>query len=317
MEKTETGELVARCATLAALLEVSAYPKPGNVHRTRDFPGTRYEHFLAGGVAMGSAMRRLAVRGFEAERGLTGWQDIGVGGSVLEAVEDTLRWQRGGNVNLGVALLFSPMAAAGGAALLYDGVVDAKRLRGKLSHVMDSTTPEDAVAVYEAIRQAMTPRVLGEVEDLDVLDDSAPDRIRDEGLSLKDVFRRCSDRDSICSEWVTDFEITFETGYPYLKRTLEGSDDVNYAVVDTFLHILTSHPDSLIRRKSGLERAEEVSKKAQLILDAGGSRATKGGDMLRQLDDELQGAGGDLNPGTTADLTAASIFVVLMEGWRP
>jgi len=317
MEKAETGELVARCATLAALLEVSAYPKPGNVHRTRDFLNTRFEHFLAGSVAMGSAMRRLAVRGFEAERGLTGWQDIGVGGSVLEAVEETLHWQRGGNVNLGVALLFAPMAVAAGAALLDDGTVDARRLRGKLSDVVDSTTPGDAVAFYQAIRRAMTPRVLGEVEDLDVLDDSAPDRIREEGLSLKDVFRRCSDRDSICSEWVTDFGITFETGYPYLKRTLEGSEDVNSAVVDTFLHILSSHPDSLIRRKSGLDKAEEVSKRAQLILDAGGSRATEGGDMLRHLDDELRGAGGGLNPGTTADLTAASIFVVLLEGWRP
>lgn len=317
MEKTETGELVARCATLAALLEVSAYPKPGNVHRTRDFPNTRYEHFLTGGVAMGSAMRRLAVRGFEAERGLTEWHGIGVGGAILGAVDDTLRWQRGGNVNLGVALLFAPMAAAAGAALLDDGIVDARRLRGKLSDVVDSTTPGDVVAVYEAIRKAMTPRVLGEVGDLDVLDDSAPDRIREEGLSLKDVFQKCSDRDSICSEWVTDFEITFETGYPYLKRKLEGSDDVNSAVVDTFLHILSDYPDSLIWRKSGLEKAEEVSNRAQLILDAGGSRTKVGSDMLRQLDDELHEAGGDLNPGTTADLTAASIFVVLLEGWRP
>ncbi len=317
MEKTETGEFVARCATLAALLEVSAYPKPGNVHRTRNFPNTRYEHFLAGDVAMGSAMRRLAVRGFEAERGLIGWQGIGVGGAVLEAVEEMLRWQKGGNVNLGIVLLFAPMAAAAGAALLDDGTVDAKRLREKLSDVVDSTTPEDVVAVYEAIRRAMTPKILGEVGDLDVLDDSASDRIREEGISLKDVYRRCSDRDSICSEWVTDFKITFEIGYPYLKRSLEGSDDTNSAVVDTFLHILSSHPDSLIRRKSGLKKAEEVSKRAQLILDAGGSRAEEGGGMLRQLDDELYEAGGDLNPGTSADLTAASIFVAILEGWRP
>jgi triphosphoribosyl-dephospho-CoA synthase len=317
MGKTETAELVARCATLAALLEVSAYPKPGNVHRTRDFPGTRYEHFLAGSVTLANAMRELAKQGFEAERALIGWCDIDVGVLALEAVTDTLSWQRGGNVNLGAVLLFAPIAAAGGAALQGEKRVEAKRLRESLRKVIECTTPEDSLAVYKAIRMAMTPRVLGEVDDLDVHDDSALNRIRDEGLTLKDVFRRCADRDSICGEWVTDFETTFEVGYPYLNKSLESSEDINSAVVDTFLFILSGHPDSLIRRKSGLERAEEVSRRAKMILDEGGSRSEKGREMLQRLDRELQEAGGDLNPGTTADLMAASIFVALLGGWRP
>ncbi|WP_455363487.1 triphosphoribosyl-dephospho-CoA synthase, partial [[Eubacterium] cellulosolvens] len=37
---------IAAALQLAVLLEVSAYPKPGNVHRTRDFELTRFEHFL-------------------------------------------------------------------------------------------------------------------------------------------------------------------------------------------------------------------------------------------------------------------------------
>jgi triphosphoribosyl-dephospho-CoA synthase len=317
MGKTETAELVARCATLAALLEVSAYPKPGNVHRTRDFPGTRYEHFLAGSVALAKAMRELAKQGFEAERGLIGWCDIDIGVLALEAVTDTLFWQRGGNVNLGAVLLFAPIAAAGGAALQGNKRIDATRLRESLRKVIECTTPEDSIAVYKAIRMAMTPSALGEVDDLDVHDDSSLNRIRDEGLTLKDVFRRCSDRDSICGEWVTEFETTYEVGYPYLNKSLEISEDINSAVVDTFLFILSGHPDSLIRRKSGLERAEEVSRRAKMILDEGGSGSERGGEMLRRLDRELQEAGGDLNPGTTADLTAASIFVALLGGWRP
>jgi len=316
MGKTETAELVSRCATLAALLEVSAYPKPGNVHRTQDFPGTKYEHFLAGSVALGSSMRRLAMRGFEAGRGLISWRDIGVGRFILEGVTDSLGWQSGGNVNLGMVLLFAPIAAAGGAAI-DDGRLEVASLRESLRKVLDHTTPDDVVVVYEAIRMAMSPRVLGEVEDLDVRDESALSRIRDEGLTLKDVFHRCADRDTICREWFTDFETTFEVGYPYLKEALWNRDDINSAVVDTFLFILSGQPDSLIRRKSGLEKAQEVSEQARLILDEDGSRTAKGGKLLRQLDKELQAAGGDLNPGTTADLTAASIFVALLEGWRP
>jgi triphosphoribosyl-dephospho-CoA synthase len=317
MGKAETAELVSRCAMLAALLEVSAYPKPGNVHRTRDFPGTRYEHFLAGSVALSKAMRKLASRGYEAEEGSIGWHDIEIGRNVLEAVTDTLGWQKGGNVNLGVVLLFAPMASASGAAIREERRTDAVGLRNKLGRVLDRTTPDDVVSVYDAIRMAMTPEVLGEVEELDVRDDSAPSRIKEEVLTLKDVFQRCAERDSICGEWVTDFETTFEAGYPHLKKSLESSDDVNSAVVDTFLFILSERPDSLIRRKSGIEQAVEVSERAKLILDEGGSSSTRGMEMLRQLDFELQRAGGGLNPGTTADLTAASIFVALLEGWRP
>ena len=33
------------CAQLAAALEVSGWPKPGNVHRTADFTDTRFEHY--------------------------------------------------------------------------------------------------------------------------------------------------------------------------------------------------------------------------------------------------------------------------------
>lgn len=317
MRRTEAGNLVERCATLAVLLEVSAYPKPGNVHRTHDFPGMRYEHFLAGGVALSPAMRKLALRGYEAARGSVEWRDIEVGNFILEAITDTLSWQRGGNVNLGVILLFAPLAAAGGAAVHDNIRVEVECLREMLTEVLNSSTPNDAITVYEAIRLAMTPRVLGVVEELDVCDDSSLSRIQYEGLTLIDVFHRCAERDSICAEWVSDFETTFETGYPYLKRSLELCDDINSAVVDTFLLILSRQPDSLIRRKCGLKKAVEVSRRASLVLEEGGLYTERGREMLWQMDRELQKARGDLNPGTTADLTAASIFVALLEGWRP
>lgn len=317
MRRDEAGDLVARCATLAALLEVSAYPKPGNVHRTRDLPGTRYEHFLAGSVAMEPAMRRLGLRGYDAQRGAGAWRKIGVGVHVLEAVRDTLNWQRGGNVNLGVILLLAPLAAAGGAALHGDGYVDVDDLREALKRVTRSTTPDDAVAVYEVIRLAVPFRLLGQVEELDVLDDSATERIVREGLTLLDVFQRCAHRDSICHEWVSDFETTFTVGYPYLGSAVESLEDINAAVVDTFLLLLSKQPDSLIQRKSGLEKAREVSEKASLILAEGGSSSKRGSELLWALDRELHKSDGMLNPGTTADLTAASIFVLLLEGWRP
>jgi triphosphoribosyl-dephospho-CoA synthase len=316
MDKADAGEYVRRCATLAALLEVSAYPKPGNVHRTRDLPDTRFEHFLVGSVALGGAIGRLAVRGFEAEEGVRRWDEIGLGGLILEAVTDSLAWQGGGNVNLGVVLLFAPIAAAAGSILRRHEEIDVENLRGKLELVTRSTTPEDAALVYEAIRTAMTPRVLGEVDVLDVYDPESTSELVEKGLTLLDVFGLCSERDHICREWTSGFNVTFDEGYSYLKAAL-GTGDVNTAVVDTFLHILSGNPDSLIARKSGEALAEEVSGRAGRILEEGGCGSQVGGEMILELDDELAEAGGALNPGTTADLTASSLFVALLEGWRP
>jgi triphosphoribosyl-dephospho-CoA synthase len=309
-------DYVSRCASLAALLEVSAYPKPGNVHRTRDFPDTKYEHFLAGSVALGGAMGKLATRGHEAESGERSWEDLGLGEGILEAVTDSLSWQNGGNVNLGVVLLFAPLAAAAGSVLMRHGEVTVQDLREKLELVTRSTSPEDAVRVYEAIKASMTSKVLGEVEELDVYDESASYEIVERGMNLIDVFRLCSERDLICREWTSGFKVTFEEGYPYLVGAL-ASEDVNSAIVDSFLLILSKNPDSLIVRKSGEAKAADVSARAQGILELGGSGSEAGREALGLLDEELAQAGGSLNPGTTADLTASSLFVALLEGWRP
>jgi triphosphoribosyl-dephospho-CoA synthase len=315
--REEAGDYVAGCASLAALLEVSAYPKPGNVHRTRDFSDTRFEHFLAGGVALGPSMRDLALRGFDVRSGRGTWNDIGVGSLALRAVRDTLCWQSGGNVNLGIILLFSPLAVAAGGNLVGEETIKGDILKENLHTVLHSTTPEDVIAIYEAINLSMTPRTLGKAEDLDVKDASSPKKIRDEGLTLQEVFGLCAGRDSICDEWVSDFSITFNVGLPFLKGRLNDSGDPNVSIVDTFLHLLSKYPDSLIARKAGNEKANSISSRAIEILGEGGASTRIGREMLWSFDKELHMSGGDHNPGTTADLTAASVFVLLLEGWKP
>ncbi len=311
----EGGSLISRCGVLASLLEVSAYPKPGNVHRLYDMPETRYEHFLAGGVAMEPYLREAARRGFEVSRGLRGWGELEMGWLIRGAVEESLKWQRGGNVNLGILLLFTPIAAAAGS-VLKEGKAEAERLRSALRDVLGGTTPQDAVAVYEAIGMAMGPETLGEAEELSVLDEESKCRILEEGWSLLDIFKLCSEYDSICYEWVTCFQLTFEVGYPTLRRSLEELN-VNDAIVETYLTLLVQRPDSLIRRKCGVEKAMEVSEMAQGVLEAGGVRTREGRRLLEEMDLKLRGGGGTLNPGTTADLTASSIYILLLEGWRP
>jgi triphosphoribosyl-dephospho-CoA synthetase len=73
----------------------------------------------------------------------------------------------------------------------------------------------------------------------------------------------------------------------------------------------------LIQRKNDLQTALGVSKKAKAILSEGGYASKKGYELIVAMDKELQEAGGQLNPGTTADITAASIYLLLLGGWRP
>jgi len=86
------------------------------------------------------------------------------------------------------------------------------------------------------------------------------------------------------------------------------------SILQTFLTILARRPDSLIARKNGPAASEHVSGLAQGILKDGGVFSEQGLEELKNLDLELRDERHRLNPGTTADLVAAAIFVFLIEG---
>ena len=303
---------VGNCASLAALLEVSAYPKPGNIHRLKDFPETSYEHFLAGGVALGSVMGEVADRSSQTHD----YTGIGLGRGIKEAVDAMFQWQRGGNIHLGVILLFTPLSAGAGA-MLSDGDISIETLREYTRDIIASATKNDSVDIYSAINKAMSSEHLGDSEELDVTDSASTERILRENITPLEIFGLCKDRDMICSEWVTGFQTVFETGYPYLQKRINEAASINEATVDTFIKILSENPDSLIARKSGAGQAKQVSEEARKIMQEGGTASSEGVKMLWSLDEKLREQNGTLNPGTTADLTAASLFILLLNGWRP
>ena len=306
------NKYVRNCASIAALLEVSAYPKPGNIHRLNDFPSTCYEHFLAGGVALGTVMGEIAERSSLSND----WSDIRLGEGVKNAVGDMLSWQNGGNIHLGVILLFVPLSAGAGVTLSKVDF-DCDLLREYTNKIISKADSKDSVNIYTAIDLAMSKDILGSVDKLDVKDKNSKKMITNENIIPLEIFKVCKDRDLICREWVTGFSVVFETGYPYLAKRIADGANINNATIDTFLKILAENPDSLITRKSGVKSAEYVSQKAQSILEIGGTSNEKGINMIWSFDKELRKEKGRLNPGTSADLTAASLYVLLLSGWRP
>lgn len=276
---------VAAAGQLACLLEVSA-PKPGNVSPERHFHDTRYEDFLASAVAIGPALANAGT--------------LPLGVTVRSAVDATLRWTRS-NTNLGIVLLLAPLARA---ALGSGGT-----LRKRLSGVLAATTVGDAAEVYAAIRHAH-PGGLGEsaAEDVSV----APT------VTLRDAMALAAGRDAIAREYVTDFALTFEIGVPALRAARREGLAWTDAAVDAFLALLDAAADTHIARKLGPEEAARISGRARAIRAAGGSRSPEGRAMLTALDAELRDPRNRRNPGTTADLTCAALFVVIIEGeWDP
>jgi len=311
----DVAEHVSQCLQLAVLLEVSAYPKPGNVHRTADFKETRYEHFLASAVALTPSFRTTAKKGALVSQGKINLDELEIGKTIKDAVNQVKAWQSGGNTLLGTTILLTPIATAAGMTLT-EKPFSVSKLRKNIRLVVESTTPRDAVNVYDAISIA-EPGGLGKAPKLDVADPASKQKILEENVTLYDVFKISSSWDSVSSEWVSGYSITFDLGYPYFADVLKKTKDANIAVVHTFLKILSEVPDTLIARKLGSAKAKEVSAKAKRVLEAGALTTVNGREKLLQFDKKLRDPKHRLNPGTTADLTAAVLAVALLDGYRP
>jgi triphosphoribosyl-dephospho-CoA synthase len=313
---TDKATHIAQCFELAVLLEVSA-DKPGNVNLVVGFENTNHTHFLASAVAAAPHFRSAAERGIAVSRGELGLSDVGVGSIIRDCVESVNAWQGGGNTLLGTIILLSPMAvAAGMTPTMEGGVFEISELRKNLKRVVESTTPEDAVAVYEAIAIAK-PSGLGKAPELDVNDPSSVRRIKEEKISLYQVFKIASSYDMVCSEWVNGYAVTFDFAYPQLVRQIKENGDLNVAIIHTFLKVLSTYPDTFIARKAGIERARWVSSMAEEVLKSGGLKTAEGKKKLNEMDFTLRRESNILNPGTTADIIATALALNLLSGYKP
>jgi len=315
MPNREKAKYVSNCLKLAMLLEVSA-SKPGNVTPTASFEGTRVEHFLASAVAASAGFEEAARRGIAVSENKLNISQVGIGGIIKDCAADINAWQKGGNTLLGTVMLFVPIAVAAGITLTGKNFsFDFSLLRANLRLAVEATTAEDAVSLYEAIAIAK-PSGLGDAPDLDVTDPASKARLLAENVSLYEVFKIAADYDDICSEWVRNYPITFDLAYPYLTEQLKRGD-LNTAVVHTFLKVLSEHPDTFIARKVGVEKAREVSLDAKKALELGSLATAEGRKSILELDRRLRESGNRLNPGTTADITAAALALCTLSGYRP
>lgn len=269
----------AENAQLALLLEVSGTPKPGNVDREHDFDDLRYEDFLAGAVGAG--------------RGLRAADSKPLGTAFERAVEGmTNRHER--NSQFGALLLLTPLVRAASEGELTSAGVD---------RIVRETTVADAAAFYRAFEHCsvFVSDPPANWDDLDVRRGSAAiPAVEERGLTLHDVMALGEGEDDIAREWTGGFERSFRV----TDRITELSGPLSDRAAAVFCEQLAERRDTLVAKKHGNDVAEWAR---QEIADHLGDV-----EMLDALATAFVERG--INPGTTADIVAAGLFIALERG---
>ncbi len=277
-----TNGSIGLYAQMACIWEVMAC-KVGNVHRQADFADLGLLDFLLSAAAVAPILDTAHLRP--------------VGDTVLHSVRAT-RLVAASNTNLGIILLLAPLASVPLAQDLPTGLV----------RVLDRLTLADTHAVFQAIRLAQ-PAALGQVAEQDVKDEPT--------LPLRQVMALAADRDLVARQFANAFQEVMAEGLPMLRQTWQEGRSLENIIITTHLHFLANHLDSLIVRKQGIEEGQETRERAREVLALGGLDTPSGLVALKEFDAWLRAAGHRRNPGTTADLVAASLFVALRQGILP
>ena len=231
MEKSPLMSRAER-AQMAMMLEVCAYPKPGNVDRCHDYSDTRLEHFLASTI--------LARPAFAAAERVGGR----VGSLIKEAVMLT-NGHSGGNTHFGAFILLIPLILGG-------DIEGACR-------VVAGTDVQDAVDFYTAF--GLTEVRVAESDDLDVNDPASIAAIQERGMTLTDIMACSAPRDMVAREWTNGFCLTRRCA-----DLLHAHGHGREAIVRTFLDLLASEPDTFIAKKHGINVAERTMRCAVEVL---------------------------------------------------
>lgn len=279
LSQAELSSRLAAAFKTACLSELEAL-KPGNVHIFADGHGMVVQDFIHSAEAASQEI---------AKPGLT------VGQRIFFAVEST--WMAVGcNTNLGIILLAAPLIHAA-----FRSPQDT--LAERLKAVLQELTVEDATMAYRAILQA-SPAGLGESAQHDVHDEPS--------VSLLDAMREAASRDRIALQYVSNYEDVFRGAEVY-RNAYKQWGWAAWATTVVYLDFLAEISDTHLFRKYGDEVARQVRDEAayhrNLLLAQENPKNYQ--RPLLEFDRDLKSRG--LNPGTSADLTVASLLLVELE----
>ncbi|WP_258122952.1 triphosphoribosyl-dephospho-CoA synthase [Mesorhizobium onobrychidis] len=258
-------------------MEIEAL-KPGNVHLFADGHGMSAAQFMMSAEVSSAPLTDPR---------------LPVGQRMLEAVRAT-RQAVATNTNLGIILLAGPLLCAAEMA--------GGRLHDNLDAVLRAMSMDDTRAVFEAI-VAAAPGGLGE---------AANDVRQEPKVHLLEAMREAADRDMIARQYVTCFGDVFDVGLAALEAALARGEGGMWPTVFAYMAFLAGFPDSHVVRNHGADAASQARQEAlaiQAALHANDDEASRI-RLLIGLDRRLKAD--NVNPGTSADLTVATLLVHLL-----
>ena len=274
-------ETIQDCIIWACEHEVAA-PKPGNVNCYSDGHNMQKQDFINSAHAIAPILAN---------------PDLTIGDMILQAIIAT-RTVVNCNTNLGIVLLFAPLCKA------IQNCSQFEQLPTALNSVLQNLTVEDAITCYQAIRLA-EPGGMGTTDQQDIHDTPT--------VTLQQAMALAQKEDTIAGQYLNNYHEILHIGLPNLTSAINCGESVEWASALAYLKILSSVPDTLICRKYGLEHAQKVMRKAQKI-----TREAREHQELQAIepflidwDNELKKKA--INPGTTADMTAATLLVYAFE----
>jgi len=312
-------ELYSVLLSSGVVLEVATHPKPGNVHRFRDFPDTRFEDFLLTGLVFVGLIRRSILRGVRiSKKGPPQGKPV-IGDLIYSAVAESKTIHGGGNTCLGTALLLMPLGLSLGYSIALHGGddLDETRLLASVPHLIDRySSVGDAVYFYRAVRAA-SPSYVRPSDDTgiypNVWDPQFEQKLESLGARLADVLRHSARFDVVSREVVEGYKEAFIASR-FLEERLETHGDWNRAVIEAFLLVLSRNTDTVIALKHGRSKALEASRRAAELLKEFLRDSPKAFERLSNLDEEWGKEG--VNPGSSADITAAAVSLYALRKKR-
>lgn len=272
-----SNKTIEACIIWACENEVAA-PKPGNVNCYSDGHNMQVQDFIKSAHVIAPILAQ---------------KSLSVGELILQSIQAT-RTVVDCNTNLGIVLLFAPLCRA------IHQCSDFEQLPNQLEKVLLNLTVNDAKACYEAILLADAGG-LGSSDQQDI--NAIP------SVTLLQAMKIAEERDAIAKQYVNNYSEILNIGLPILTSSIKCGESVEWATAFAYLKLLASVPDTLIRRKQSLEHALEISEAATKILTKVNKNMT-----LSSLEAEIITWDNNLkkkaiNPGTTADLIAATLLI--------
>ena len=274
-------ESINKAIIWACEQEVSA-PKPGNVNCYSDAHQMSVQDFLESAQAIAPILSQ---------------KNLSIGSMILKSVIATQKVVNC-NTNLGIILLFAPLCKA------IHGCHTREQLPESLRLLLNDLTLDDTKKAYEGIRLAQAGG-LGKSKLHDINNEPT--------VTLREAMEYAKNKDSIAAQYLNNYRDIFDLGLRNLTLSINCGESIEWASAFAYLNLLSVMPDSLIIRKQGLSSAKSLMNQSKEILQKinENNKISQIESDIILLDKELKQKA--INPGTTADMTAATLLVYAFE----